>query len=89
MNPIYGLTGSGVLLGFGSDMCLLLALIVPSSIVETITAMTFPMLYLSKPVEAQELVSKVEGATYTQVAKDFPETYLKSGKAKELRSKFQ
>jgi len=57
-------------------------------IVETIVAKDFPMLYLSKPLKAQKLISKVEGATVTSVAKDFPEELLKSGKAKELRSKF-
>jgi len=58
------------------------------SIIETITAKSFPMLYLSKPVKAEEVKSKVEGATVSKVAKDFPETLLKSGKAKELRSKW-
>lgn len=55
---------------------------------ENITAKSFPMLYLSKPIKAQELISKVEGATIIEVAKDFPEELLKSGKAKELKSKW-
>ena len=67
-------------------MTLLLAFIVPPAFVETITAMSFPMLYLSKPVTAEELISKVEGATITKIAKDFPEQLLKAGKARELRS---
>ena len=59
-----------------------------AAITETITAKSFPMLYLSKPLKAEELISKVEGATITKVAKDFPEELLKSGKAKELRSRW-
>lgn len=54
---------------------------------ETITANTFPMQYLAKPVKAQELKSKVEG-TIIKIAKDFPEVLIKAGKAQELRSKF-
>jgi hypothetical protein len=61
---------------------------VPPVFIETITAMSFPMLYVEKPVKAEELVSKVEGATISHVSKDFPEALIKSGKAKELRSKF-
>jgi hypothetical protein len=57
-------------------------------VVETIIAKSFPMLYLAKPIKAQELISKVEGATITTIAKDYPETLLKSGKAKETRSKW-
>jgi len=60
----------------------------PPVVVETIVAKTFPMLYLSKPATAQELISKVEGATVKHVAKDYPEKLIKEGKAKELRSKF-
>lgn len=56
--------------------------------VETIVAQKFPMRYLEKPVKAQELTSTVEGATVTHVAKTFPEALLKTGKAKELRSRF-
>ena len=58
------------------------------AIVETITAKSFPMLYLPKPAKAQELISKVEGATITKIVKDYPEELLKTGKAKELRSKW-
>jgi hypothetical protein len=57
-------------------------------IVETIVAKSYPMQYLEKPVKAQELTSKVEGATIAHTAKDFPEVLLKTGKASELRSKF-
>jgi len=46
------------------------------------------MLYLAKPVEAQELISKVEGATLLDVAKDFPRYLMKRGKACELKSKW-
>jgi hypothetical protein len=58
------------------------------AIIETIVAENYPMLYLSKSVDAQMLISKVEGATVSHVAKDFPEVIIKSGKAQELRSKF-
>jgi len=58
------------------------------AVIETITAKNFPMLYLSKPVTAQELVSKVEGAIITHVAKDLPEYLIKKDRAQELRSKF-
>jgi hypothetical protein len=58
------------------------------AVTETITAKSFPMLYLAKPVKAQELISKVEGATITKVANDFPEEIIKSDKAKELKSKW-
>ena len=61
---------------------------VPPVFVETITARSFPMIYLAKPVKAQVLVSKVEGATITKIVKDYPEELLKTGKAKELRSKW-
>jgi len=57
-------------------------------VVETIVAMNYPMLYLPKPLEASMLLSKVEGATITSVANDFPEVLIKKGKAQELRSKF-
>lgn len=53
---------------------------------ETITAKEFPMIYYAKT--PQELRSKVNNATITHVAKDFPEALLKTGKAKELRSKW-
>jgi len=57
-------------------------------VIETITAKNFPMLYLAKPVKTQELISKVEGATITKVANDFPLELLKEGKGKELKSKW-
>jgi hypothetical protein len=60
----------------------------PPAAVETIIAKDFPMLYLSKPVKAEELRSKIEGATITKVAQEFPELLLKTGKAKELRSRW-
>lgn len=60
----------------------------PVGPVVTIVSLDFPTLYLPKPVKAEELVSKVEGATVTKIANDFPEKLLKSGKAQELRSKF-
>lgn len=61
---------------------------VVGGVIETIVAKEFPMLYLSKPVKAEQLVSKVEGATLAQVANEYPLIYIKSGKAKELRSRF-
>ena len=57
-------------------------------VVETITANCFPMLYLTKPKTAEELISSVEGATLIDVAKDFPKYLLKKNKANELKSKF-
>jgi hypothetical protein len=60
----------------------------PPAVVETITAKSFPMLYLSKPVTAKELVSKVEGATIAILAKDFPKYLIRAGKAQELRSRW-
>ena len=59
------------------------------AVTETIVAKTFPMAYLEKAATVQELTSKVEGATITHIAKDFPETLLKKGKSKELRSKWE
>jgi len=56
-------------------------------IVETIVAKEFPMLYYAE--SPQELRSKVSGAVITQVAKDFPEALLKTGKTMELRSKWE
>jgi hypothetical protein len=58
------------------------------AVTETIVAKGFPMLYLSKPLKAEELISKVEGATVTTIAKDFPLELIRTGKAKELRSKW-
>jgi len=69
-------------------MTLLLAFVTPPAFVETITAKSFPMFYFSKPLNALEIISKVEGATITHIAKDFPEILLKRGKAQELRSKW-
>jgi hypothetical protein len=60
----------------------------PPAVVETITAKSFPMIYLSKPVKAEELISKVEGATIKDVAKDYPKYLLRAGKAQELKSKW-
>jgi hypothetical protein len=59
------------------------------AVTETLVTNSFPMEYLEKPVSAMELTSKVEGATVTNVSKDFPESLLKAGKAKELRSKWE
>jgi len=58
------------------------------SITETINAKTFPMQYLATPVTANELISTVSGATISLVSKDFPKELIKSGKAKELKSKW-
>jgi hypothetical protein len=55
---------------------------------ETITARSYPMYYLATPPKATELVSKVSGATVTRVTRDYPEILIKSGKARELRSRF-
>jgi len=57
-------------------------------VTETIIAKEFPMHYIESPVKAEELTSKVEGATVTVIAMDFPLTALKSGKAEELISKW-
>ena len=43
---------------------------------------------LEKPADAQQLTSKVDGSTKQLVSNDFPDVMLKSGKAKELRSKW-
>ena len=61
----------------------------PAGPTETLTAKSFPMTYLQKPVKTQELRSKVENATVIHVTKEFPEIVTKKGKAKELRSKFE
>jgi hypothetical protein len=60
----------------------------PPPVAETITARNYPMLYLAKPPKATMLISKVEGATIIRVAQDYPEMLVKSGRARELRSKF-
>lgn len=58
------------------------------AVTETITAKSFPMTYLEKPVAAEEIRSKVQGGTVNHVANDFPEVLITNGKAKELRSKW-
>jgi len=55
---------------------------------EYVVAMTFPMVYLEKPVSAQELISKEEGFAVTRASASLPEHLVKSGKVAELRSKF-
>ena len=61
----------------------------PPAVIEAIIANRFPMLYLAKPVEAQELISKVEGAILLDVAKDFPRYLVKEGRTSELKSKWR
>jgi len=58
------------------------------AITEAIVAKNFPMDYLPSPVKAQQLTSKVSGATITTVSQDYPLTALKKDKARELKSKF-
>jgi len=61
------------------------------SLVETITANTFPMHYLDNtggPARAEELVSKVSGETVATVARNFPHYLIRSGKAEQLTSKW-
>jgi hypothetical protein len=58
------------------------------AIVETIVAKNFPMDYLSSPAKAEQLTSKVSGATITTVSQDYPLTLIKKDKAQELISKF-
>jgi hypothetical protein len=60
----------------------------PPAIVETVVAKNFPMDYLPSPVKAQQLTSKVSGATITTVSQDYPLTLIKKDKAQELISKF-
>lgn len=69
-------------------MSLLLALIEVPVITETIIAMEFPMLYRIEQIMAKELRSRVSGVTISKVANTFPHELLKSGKAKDLRSKW-
>jgi hypothetical protein len=57
-------------------------------VTETIVAKEFPMSYLGKPIKAEELRSKVEGATVTVVSKDYPLVLKKKGKQQELVSKW-
>ena len=59
-----------------------------AGVTETIVAQEFPMLYLAEPVTANELTSRVSGATVTIETQDFPRRLLKKGKASELRSKW-
>jgi hypothetical protein len=58
------------------------------AVAETIVAKNFPMDYLPSPVKAEQLTSKVSGATIIKVSQDYPLTLLKKGKAEELRSKW-
>jgi len=58
------------------------------AIVETIVAKNFPMDYLPSPAKAEQLTSKVSGATITTVSQDYPLTLIKKDKAQELISKF-
>lgn len=57
------------------------------AVVETTVANEFPMGYYQTP-GVKELRSKVSGATISEVAKNFPHLLQKSGKAKELISKW-
>jgi hypothetical protein len=58
------------------------------AIVETVVAKNFPMDYLPSPAKAEQLTSKVSGATIQQVSQDYPLTLIKKDKAQELISKF-
>jgi hypothetical protein len=60
----------------------------PPAIVETVVAKNFPMDYLPSPVKAQQLTSKVSGATITTVSQDYPLIALKKDKVAELKSKW-
>jgi len=44
--------------------------------------------YLPSPAKAEQLTSKVSGATITTVSQDYPFTLLKKDKAQELKSKW-
>jgi hypothetical protein len=57
-------------------------------IVETIVTKDFPMNYLPSPVKAEQLISKVSGATIIKINQDYPLMLIKKDKAQELRSKF-
>jgi hypothetical protein len=50
--------------------------------------MTFPMLYLTKPLKAQRLESLVQNATVRAVTNDLPNELIKTGKANTLKSKW-
>jgi hypothetical protein len=54
----------------------------------TITRMTFPMLYLTKPLTVQELTSLVQNVTIQTVTNDLPKELVKSNKASILKSKW-
>jgi hypothetical protein len=54
----------------------------------TITRMTFPMLYLPKPLTVQELTSLVQNVTIQTVTNDLPKELVKSNKANILKSKW-
>lgn len=70
-------------------MSLLLAFVgAPPAIIETIIAMEFPMLWRAETVTAEELRSRVSGATITRISQDFPPLIFKAGKVKELRSRW-
>jgi hypothetical protein len=60
----------------------------PTGVVETIVAKDFPMDYLPSPIRAQQLTSKVSGATITKVSQEYPLTALKKDKAAQLKSKW-
>jgi hypothetical protein len=60
----------------------------PPAILETIVAKDFPMDYLPSPIKAQQLTSKVSGATITKVSQEYPSTALKKDKAAQLKSKW-
>jgi hypothetical protein len=64
-------------------------IIPPPAVTKTIVAFDFPMSYLPKPVSSLELRSKVEGATITDIAKDFPIVVKEKGKQNELTSQFE
>ncbi len=61
---------------------------VAAAITETILAKDFLMLYRAEPVTSKELRSRVSGATITRVANTFPQELIKTGKAKELKSRW-
>jgi len=56
--------------------------------VVTITRMTFPMLYLPKPLTAQELESLIQNITVKTVTNDLPKELIQTGKANILKSKW-
>jgi len=56
--------------------------------VVTITRMTFPMLYLPKPLTTQELESLIQNITVKTVTNDLPKELIQTGKANILKSKW-